>query len=48
MGLGLISIIGCSGYILYMRSKYENSGHYIAVEADGKQSFKKKVSKWEM
>lgn len=48
MALGLVSIIGCSGYIFYMRKKYEDSGHYIAIEADGKQRFKKKVSKWEM
>lgn len=47
MILGGVAMIGCSGYILYMRSKYESMGYYTAVEADGKETFKKKASKWD-
>lgn len=46
MALGLIAMTGATGYILYMRSKYESMGYYSAVESDGTESFKKKVSKW--
>jgi len=46
MAMGLVAISGCIGYILYMRSKYESMGFYTAVEADGSETFKKKVSKW--
>ena len=46
MGLGIAAMAGCAGYIFYMRSKYEGMGFYSAVEADGKETFKKKVSKW--
>ena len=46
MGLGLIAMTGCIGYIFYMRSKYKSMGYYAAVEADGTETFKKKVSKW--
>ncbi|XP_001604253.3 small integral membrane protein 8 [Nasonia vitripennis] len=48
MALGVIAMTGCVGYILYMRSKYESMGYYTAVEADGKETFKKKVSKWSL
>lgn len=46
MALGLTAMIGCSGYIYYMRSKYEDMGYYTAIESDGKETFKKKESKW--
>lgn len=46
MGLGLAALTGCAGYIFYMRSKYEGMGFYAAVESDGTETFKKKVSKW--
>ncbi|KAH0560277.1 small integral membrane protein 8 [Cotesia glomerata] len=46
MALGLTAMIGCSGYIWYMRSQYEDMGYYTAVESDGKETFKKKESKW--
>ncbi|XP_011301392.1 small integral membrane protein 8 [Fopius arisanus] len=46
MALGLAAIVGCSGYIFYMRSKYEDMGYYTALETDGKETFKKKESKW--
>ncbi|XP_043289585.1 small integral membrane protein 8 [Venturia canescens] len=46
MGLGIAAMTGCAGYIFYMRSKYEGMGFYTAVESDGKETFKKKVSKW--
>ncbi|XP_034943235.1 small integral membrane protein 8 isoform X2 [Chelonus insularis] len=47
MALGLTAMIGCSAYIFYMRSKYEDMGYYAAVESDGKETFKKKQSKWD-
>ncbi|XP_015604404.1 small integral membrane protein 8 [Cephus cinctus] len=47
MAMGIVAIAGCAGYILYMRSKYENMGYYSAVAVDGSETFKKKVSKWE-
>lgn len=46
MAIGVIAMTGCVGYILYMRSKYESMGFYTAVESDGSERFKKKVSKW--
>ncbi|XP_012284114.1 small integral membrane protein 8 [Orussus abietinus] len=46
MGLGIIAITGCAGYILYMRSKYEGMGYYSAIDSDGHETFKKKTSKW--
>lgn len=46
MGLGIAAMTGAAGYIFYMRSKYEGMGFYTAVESDGKETFKKKVSKW--
>nr|CAI5818557.1 unnamed protein product [Callosobruchus analis] len=47
MGLGLVAIAGCAGYIAYMRSKYEEMGYYAAVKADGTEQFVKKKSKWD-
>ncbi|VEN34331.1 unnamed protein product [Callosobruchus maculatus] len=47
MGLGLVAIAGCAGYIAYMRSKYEKLGYYAAVKADGTEQFVKKKSKWD-
>ncbi|CAH1971635.1 unnamed protein product [Acanthoscelides obtectus] len=47
MGLGLIAIAGCAGYIAYMRSKYEELGYYAAVKPDGTEEFMKKKSKWD-
>lgn len=47
MGLGLIAIIGCTGYIAYMRKKYENLGYYGAVREDGSEEFLKRKSKWD-
>lgn len=46
MAIGVIAMSGCLGYIFYMRSKYDSMGYYAAVESDGKETFKKKVSKW--
>nr|CAH7767602.1 unnamed protein product [Callosobruchus chinensis] len=47
MGLGLVAIAGCAGYIAYMRSKYEEQGYYAAVKEDGTEQFEKKKSKWD-
>lgn len=46
MALGAVAITGCAGYIIYMRSKYKAMGFYTAVDSDGSERFKKKVSKW--
>ncbi|XP_058791084.1 small integral membrane protein 8 [Phymastichus coffea] len=48
MAFGLIAMAGASGYIIYMRSKYEKMGYYTAVESDGTESFKKRASKWDL
>lgn len=47
MGLGLIAITGCAGYIAYMRMKYESMGYYSAVQEDGTETFTKRKSKWD-
>ncbi|XP_019871449.1 small integral membrane protein 8 [Aethina tumida] len=47
MGLGLIAITGCAGYIAYMRYTYEKAGYYSVVNEDGTESFQKKRSKWD-
>lgn len=47
MGLGLIAIAGCAGYIAYMRNKYKDLGYYPAVDSEGKETFVKKTSKWD-
>ncbi|KAJ8920879.1 hypothetical protein NQ315_015672 [Exocentrus adspersus] len=47
MGLGLLAITGCAGYIAYMRSKYEGLGYYGAVKEDGTEEFVKRKSKWD-
>ncbi|XP_020712464.1 small integral membrane protein 8 [Athalia rosae] len=46
MALGVVAMTGCAGYIYYMRSKYEGMGYYSAIEGDGKETFKKRTSKW--
>lgn len=46
MIIGGLALTGCMGYIFYMRSKYKSMGYYAAVESDGSETFKKKVSKW--
>ena len=48
MAVGTVALTGCLGYIFYMRSKYQGMGYYAAVEADGSETFKKKVSKWDL
>lgn len=47
MGLGLVAIAGCMGYIAYMKSKYESMGYYSAVKGDGTEQFLKRKSKWD-
>lgn len=46
MAIGAVAITGCAGYILFMRAKYESMGFYTAVDSDGSERFRKKVSKW--
>ncbi|BET01682.1 unnamed protein product [Nesidiocoris tenuis] len=47
MGLGLIAIVGCAGYIAYMRKKYQDMGYYPAVNSEGKEVFLERKSKWD-
>lgn len=47
MGIGLIAIVGCAGYIAYMRKTYESLGYYGAVKDDGTEEFVKRKSKWD-
>lgn len=47
MALGIVGILGCSLYIMYMRKKYEGMGYYAAVAEDGTEYFEKKKSKWD-
>lgn len=47
MGIGLISLAGCLGYIAYMRSKYDALGYYPAIQQDGTEQFTKRQSKWD-
>ncbi|ENN78672.1 small integral membrane protein 8 [Dendroctonus ponderosae] len=48
MGLGLVALTGCLGYIAYMRHKYEGLGYYGAIKSDGTEEFIKKKSRWEL
>ncbi|KAL1497010.1 hypothetical protein ABEB36_008042 [Hypothenemus hampei] len=47
MGIGLVALTGCLGYIAYMRQKYEKLGFYGAIKDDGSEEFLKKNSKWD-
>ncbi|KAK5646278.1 hypothetical protein RI129_004742 [Pyrocoelia pectoralis] len=47
MGLGLVALAGCTGYIAYMRHKYEKLGYYSAIKEDGSETFVKRTSKWD-
>lgn len=46
MLFGVMAMLTCSGYLLYMRYKYDGTAYYESVEADGNVTFKKKTSKW--
>ncbi|CAG4925372.1 unnamed protein product [Colias eurytheme] len=47
MSIGATCFAFALGYIAYMRQKYESMGYYAAVDADGKEIFEKKKSKWD-
>ncbi|KAB0796717.1 hypothetical protein PPYR_10778 [Photinus pyralis] len=47
MALGLVALAGCTGYIAYMRHKYEELGYYSAIKEDGTETFVKRTSKWD-
>lgn len=47
MGLGLICLTGCAGYIFYMRKKYENMGYTPVITESGQEVYTRKTSKWE-
>ena len=47
MAIGLIAIIGCTGYLAYMKTKYENMGNYVAIREDGTQQLHTKKSRWD-
>lgn len=46
MLFGLVTMLGCTGYILYMRQKDDGTSYYSAIESDGTVTQKKKTSKW--
>lgn len=46
MLFGVLAMLTCSGYLLYMRSKHDGTSYYESVEADGNVVFKKKTSRW--
>jgi hypothetical protein len=47
MALGLLAIAGCTGYLTYMKTKYENMGYYVAVREDGSKQLHTKKSRWD-
>ncbi|CAG0895896.1 unnamed protein product [Darwinula stevensoni] len=47
MILGLIGISGALGYLVWLRSYYNNQGFYIAVAEDGSHILQPKKSKWD-
>ncbi len=47
MTIGLLAITACSGYLLYMRTQYENMGYYVAVKEDGSEHLQQKKSRWD-
>ncbi|XP_073978137.1 small integral membrane protein 8 [Rhodnius prolixus] len=48
MAFGIVAILGCAGYIAYMRKKYEGMGYYPAIDSEGNETFVKKTSKWDL
>nr|XP_034193810.1 small integral membrane protein 8 [Osmia lignaria] len=46
MIFGVITMLGCIGYITYMRQNYKDSEYYNAVATDETVHLKKKTSKW--
>jgi hypothetical protein len=47
MALGAFAILGCTGYIMYMRKSYEGRGYYAAIDQEGEEYYVKKESKWD-
>ncbi|XP_075213989.1 small integral membrane protein 8 [Lycorma delicatula] len=47
MAAGLLTMGLCSGYIFYMRKKYEGMGYYSAVSENGNELYLPKKSKWD-
>jgi Domain of unknown function (DUF4500) len=47
MGIGLVAITGCLGYIAWMRHQWESLGYYSAIKEDGTEHFEKRKSRWE-
>ncbi|XP_076630783.1 small integral membrane protein 8 [Colletes latitarsis] len=46
MIFGAVTMLGCIGYLIYMRRNYDSTKYYSAVTADGTTVLKKKTSKW--
>lgn len=46
MFFGALTMLGCIGYLTYMRQTSDNSKYYSAVAIDGTVDLKKKTSKW--
>lgn len=49
MGIGLVAITGCVGFLAYMNAMAENKRDavYFAVNEDGSESLRLKTSKWD-
>lgn len=47
MALGLTAFLGCTGYIAYMRYRFESMGYYSVVTEDGTEKFEKRKSRWD-
>ena len=47
MGIGLIAVTGCLGYLMYMRSHAEKNNLYTAMNEDGSLTYRQRKSKWE-
>ncbi|CAL1585290.1 unnamed protein product [Knipowitschia caucasica] len=48
MGLGLLSITLCVGYLGYMHATKENQQQlYEAIDSEGERSMRRKTSKWD-
>lgn len=46
MIFGAVTMLGCIGYIVYMRQNSDDTKYYTAVAVDGTIDYKKKTSKW--
>jgi len=46
MIVGIIAMLGCSGYIFYMNSNQKRTDYHAVVKSDDTVALVKKASKW--